>query len=351
MALERLWVGRAYGTNTGKLFVKLEGEDSGLEGTLRLNEPGTGLTEYTIAGSFDGVRLALTGEPVTRIEGMSFGRLTATATLNQRGGLDGEWETDIGSAGTFVLFPPNRPQITDLSEQTPPQLHTARHGFGAIGIDREQIIALADDIQRDLKGGQVVITVVAGSEQSHFLEDFKKLNFNANRAEAVRIFVQEPESDGLNKVISLEFSPQINLAMTQGANEAWVLGKLEKLKRDISRFERTYSTNFKVFGFDITQLLLLAGIVYLPSLTNMLNRAILMVGILLLIFALSSFHNRFFPFAAIYLSQKPKRLFDKVAPSVLSWLIAASAGLVATLLAAYLQGSLGQFFAVIQTGG
>jgi hypothetical protein len=104
--------------------------------------------------------LTLTGRPQTQKEGAAFGRLTAT--LSSRGNLEGEWEKDIGSAGTFTHFPHDRPQVSGLSEQTPDQLHTARHHFGAIEIDRKQIIALAEDIQREFMTGQVVVTFVAG---------------------------------------------------------------------------------------------------------------------------------------------------------------------------------------------
>jgi hypothetical protein len=118
MALGQLWAGRAFGTNTGNLFVKLEGEDAALVGTLRLNELGVGLVVYKIAGSFDGARLTLTGEPQTQVAGMSFGRLTASATLDPRGNLSGDWETSIGSAGTFILFPHDRPQVSGIEELT-----------------------------------------------------------------------------------------------------------------------------------------------------------------------------------------------------------------------------------------
>jgi hypothetical protein len=107
---------------------------------------------------------------------------------------------------------------------------------------------------------------VIGSEQSRFLEDFKKISFDGEVATVIKIFVQERESCGTNKVVSVEFGQQFNLAMTQGADEAWVLGKLEKLKSEIRRFERSYATNFKRFGFGINQFLLLAAVVYLPSL-------------------------------------------------------------------------------------
>ena len=65
MALGQLWAGKVYGTNTGNLFVKLEGEDAALVGTLRFNDTVVGLTEYSISGSFDGALLTFTGQPQT----------------------------------------------------------------------------------------------------------------------------------------------------------------------------------------------------------------------------------------------------------------------------------------------
>jgi hypothetical protein len=337
--LGRLWAGKAYGTNIGNLFLKLEGEDSALVGTLRINEPGVGLYAYSIAGSFDGSRLTLAGEPQTQLEGVIFGRLQVTATLSPRGELEGEWETAIGSAGTFILFPHDRSQVPGLGEETADQLHTARHHFGAIEIDREQIIALAENIQREFTKGRVIVTVVAGSEQSRYLEDFEKLSFDADRAEIMKIFVQEAEGGrGINKVLSVEFGPHVNWVMTQGPNESWVLGRLEKLKRDLKRFERTYATNVKRLGFGINQLLFVGAIIYLPSLANLSDRAFLMLGIIALILAVDWLHRKYLPFAAIYLSKKPEGLLARVTPSIVSWLIAATAGIVATLLAGYLQG-------------
>ncbi len=338
MALGRLWAGRAYGTNTGDLFVKLEGDDAALVGSLRLNEAGVGLAVYSINGSFDGARLTFTGEPQTQIEGVAFGQLKATATLSPRGDLEGEWETDIGSAGTFILFSHDRLLVTGLGEPTPDQLHTARHSFGAIEIDREQIIALAENIQQEFTKGRVIVTVVTDSEQSRFLEDFKNLSIGVDRAEFIKLFVQEPEVGGINKVLSVEFGPQVNLAMTQGASEAWVLGRLEKLKRDLRRFERTYTTNFKRLGFGFNHVLFVAAIVFLPSLTGLGDRAILMAGIIALIVAVNLLHTRYLPFAAIYLRRKPERLIARIAPSLVSWLITATASIAATLLAGYLKG-------------
>ena len=126
--------------------------------------------------------------------------------------------------------------------------------------------------------------------------------------------------------------------MTQGASEAWVLGKLEKLKRDLRRFERAYTTNFKRFGFGINQVLFVAAIIFLPSLANLRDRAMLMSGILALIFAVNWLHNRYLPFASIYLGKKPQGLLAWIGPSVVSWLITVTAGIAAILLGGYLRG-------------
>ncbi|MFC4170860.1 hypothetical protein ACFOYU_02135 [Microvirga sp. GCM10011540] len=340
MALGHLWAGSAFGTNTGNLFVRLEGEDAALTGTLHLNDRASGVVVYAIEGAFDGSVLFLSGVPQTHIEGFEFGRLTARAILNTKGELTGEWQTDIGSAGTFVLFPHDQAQSADVGspERLPDQLHTARYSFGAIEIDREQIIAIADEIQRDFKKAQVVVTVASDTEQSRFLADFRNSTFRSNQASVIKLFIQEPEASGLNRVVTVEFGPHVNTVMTQGGDEAWVLGMLEKLKRSVSRFERTYATNIKKLGFGINQLLLVGAIVFLPSLGSLQDRAILMAAVLALIAAVNWLHSRYIPFAAIYLGTKPTGLLAHIAPTVVSWLISATAGIVATLLAAYLQG-------------
>ncbi|MHA1523734.1 MAG: hypothetical protein ACTSY1_04930, partial [Alphaproteobacteria bacterium] len=83
MTLGKVWAGNIYGTNTGKIFVKLNGNEEALTGTLQLNEPGVGIIEYKIAGSFVEDRLIFAGEPQTQIEGVVQGTLKATATLSQ----------------------------------------------------------------------------------------------------------------------------------------------------------------------------------------------------------------------------------------------------------------------------
>ena len=88
MALGRLWAGKVFGTNTGNLFIELNGDDSALQGTLRVNEPGVGIAVYSIEAVFDGVNLSLKGKPEVAPEGVALGQLTAHAALTARGELD-----------------------------------------------------------------------------------------------------------------------------------------------------------------------------------------------------------------------------------------------------------------------
>lgn len=335
MALTKRWAGKAWGTNIGNLFVTLEGEDTSLSGTLRINDPEIGIAVYKIQGTYEAPVLKLKGQSQSEIEDVEFGQLSAVGTMTAHGDIKGDWETSVGSAGTFVLHPHTGSEQTD-DDQRVEQFHTARHSFGAIEIDREQIIKIAESIRREFP--RVIVTVVAGTEQARFLEDFRQLQFSINKADIIKIFASKPDGSGSNQVISIEFGPEVNTAMTQGANEAWVLGQLETLKRDLKQYERTYVTSFKRWGIGINQIMLLSVIVFLPSLSGLGSRAILMISVLALILSVNWLHSRYIPFAAIYLRKKEIGLVGRIWPRVLSWSIGIVAAVISALLGAYLEG-------------
>lgn len=336
MALGRLWAGKAFGTSTGNLFVKFDGQDSALKGTLHHNESGSGIIVYDVTGSFDGSRLSIDGTTQTRIEGVNFGRLKVTASLQPTGNLDGEWETDIGSAGTFVLYPHDRSPTAESGAQMPDQIHTARHNFGPIVVDRDQIVFLADEIQRDFPKSRVIVTFATGTTQSRYLEDFKRSSIGSGRADQVTLFVREMDTSGIDKSITVEFGQTVNWVMSQGASESWTLGELEKLKREIKKFERMYAA--KKFGVGINQIMLVCTVVFLPSLPNLRDRTILMGSVLALAYSVNWLHIRYLPHAEINLSKRMDGWLSRLLPSAASWLIGIAATVIATLLGAYLKG-------------
>lgn len=335
MALIKRWAGKAYGTNIGNVFLNLDGEDQALTGTLRMNEPGVAIAVYAVQGSFEAPTLTLTGQSQSQVEGLEFGDLRATGIMNPKGEIHGDWESTIGTAGTFVLYPHmgrEQPEDGALTDQ----FHVARHNFGVIEIDRDQIIDVGENIRRDFP--QVVVTVVSGTEQAHYLDAFKKLQFTVDRAEILKIFARKPDDKGADQVISIEFGPHVNTAVTQGANRAWVLGQLETLKHDLKQYERSYVTNFKRWGLSINQLLLLGAVVLLPSFSSLLDRAIFMGAGLALIVGVNWLHSRYLPFAAIYLREKKNGFLKRLWPSAASWVLGIIAVVVAGLVGAYLQG-------------
>lgn len=195
MPISLLWAGRAYGTNTGNLYLKLSGEEEALEGTLRLNETGVGIVVYAVRGAFKDGRLSLTGTSQTQLEGYVFDDLSASGSLTSAGELRGEWETSIGSAGTFILFPHENVESAQ-SEASAPSLHTARWNFSAVGIDKDHLIQLAQQIQKMINMGEVIVSVTSGTEHVYPLRGFITHKFDAARAEVVRIHAQEPAAQG-----------------------------------------------------------------------------------------------------------------------------------------------------------
>lgn len=342
MPIAQRWAGRAFGTNTGNLFVRIEGADDQISGDLRLNDPEFGVTVYSISGKFDGEILSIEGKPEDHGAASNLGLLQAKAKITPNGELRGDWSTTIGTAGTFVLHPhgsldASPPNVIEL-----PQLYTARHLLGAVVLDRSDIISLAEDLKKNFFEVQPIVTIITNTEQSMFLEHFKAKEFKNPSAKFLKIFIQEAEGNGINRVISVEFGQQNNVIMTQSSDESWVLGRLEALKGDLRGFERFYATRFQKFGVTLYQLIILISIVYSSSFSEFYYRMIFILSILLVVALAQALQNKYIPFSTIYVGERAVGGFRKLVPTLLSWLLAATAGVFATLLANYLQNWINQ---------
>ena len=339
MSSIRRWAGHTFGTHIGPLFLKLTGSDSALSGTLHHNDSSAGVTVFRVVGSYDGNKLAIESDPATRVQGAASERIKVSANLQPDGSLRGDWETEHGAAGTLTLFSHSTPEASSQSGVLSDQLHTARHNFGPIVIDKTEIIDLAESIQKDFLKAPLIVTWSAGTEQSRHLADFRELRLFTGRAEVIKLVAREPEGNGVDKIIVVEFGPSVNWAMCQGSSESWALGELEKLKRQIRQFERVYSG--KSFAARLDQFLMAGTLVFLPSLTGLRDRAILLISVLSLMCLVKRLHENYLPHAAIYLGEREESRFARVLPAVLSWSVGIAATVVAALLAAYLKGWLG----------
>jgi hypothetical protein len=337
MTIAKRWAGFAYGTNTGKLFLKLDGNDENLIGTLHHNEHGVGVIVYDIEGKFEGSSLSFSGRPQGNLALVNLGDLSAHGSLNANGNIGGDWSTTIGTAGTFELYPHAHSENHQLEPQpSGEKLHTARHQFGAISIDRAEIIEIADTIQKEFKNSNLVITISGQTEQSLYLSDFKEKHSEFKEAVVVTLRASEAETNNISKVVQLEFGPLYNNLMTQGANEAWVLGLKEKIKLAVKPFEKSYATNFNKFGVTLNQFALIFALAYLPSFSSAASRYIFVIWVLILLLFINYIHRKYLPFALFNFSEKRRGILARIWPSMLSWFIATMAALAASILAAYL---------------
>tara|TARA_R110002020_G_scaffold37830_25_gene114141 strand:- start:7267 stop:7866 length:600 start_codon:yes stop_codon:yes gene_type:complete len=195
-------------------------------------------------------------------------------------------------------------------------------------------------MQKEFRDGKLIVTVTTETEQSRYLDDFKNSPSQKRKAKILKLFVQQSDSSGINRVAVVEFGPIFNAASTQSSDESWALGFLERIKKSVKPLERHYATNFKKLGFGINQIILVAAITLLPSLPSLERRSILMAAVLALGYIINLLHRKYLPLASIYLGDRPAGIWSIITPTLISWTVSASAGLVAAVLAAYLGGML-----------
>lgn len=334
MPLPSDWAGSLYGTNTGNLFLQIkEDPDGNLVGVLRANDDRLGVTVYHVSGSFDGRELTMKGAPSQTPDDVIAGEIAAHGMLNARGALEGDWNSTIGSAGRFILFPHPRPKA---EQHTPDQLHIARYDLGPIAVCKADIEEIAELIQKDFDN-PVVVTTTGETEQSSYLRKFKELTFSDRFASIVKIRAQSPEPEGLTRVVQVEFGPQFNFVFAQSFDEAWARGKRDMLRQNLKRFETSYASLWKRFGIGINQAFIVALLIFLPGLGSNVDRALLVLGFVAIGQSLS-FIDRRIRHASIRLSEEKPDLIERYGSTILSWSAGVIGSVLAGLLLAYLQG-------------
>lgn len=346
MTISRHWNGRILGTNTGNVSVTFEGEDDALTGVIRLNDSEFGLCVYDCTGAFQASELSVNAIPRPR-DDMPLGTIDVIGRLTPQGDIQGTWTSSAGTGGTFMLYPhasASPDGVADGGKQVPTtkqpeQLHTGRENLGSVEIQYHEIIELAEEVQQEFTK-PVVVTLWGTTEQSVFLNDFKAMPIHLETARLLKIFASDPDESGVNKVVSIEFGPEVNTIMVQGANESWVLGKVQTLRRDLKRFERSYFPNvLSKFGINMGAVLLMGAVIVIPDIKSLYQRAILLIGVVVINNVSSWAQRKYIPHAAIYIKKKESMLATFGRKS-LSWLIGIIATVLASLLAAYLQGIL-----------
>lgn len=330
----RLWAGRVFGTNTGNLFLDLEATADELRGTLRFMDNAFGLVIYEVKGTFDGSTLEFEGEPKQALPGVETGQISAKATLTPHGSLRGQWTSSLGTGGTFELFPhdpPSADQSKTPDSPVPEQLHTARLSVGAIRVYADDVRGLAQAIQNDFTVARLVVTYKSGgTEKTRYFDDFEKEAESLGVLQYFKLTIQEPEAHGINKLAVIELNSQgSNDVIVQGIYETWVIGKAEALARHLRRYEKSLVTNTKKYGLGLNQLIAVVMLLLFPEVQPLWRRAVFAAVVLGLLAALVWAHRRYLPNVVVYLTPRKPRPIARAWPSILSWLIAATASFAA----------------------
>lgn len=321
--LGRNWAGNIYGTNQGNIFVELTRNEDGYSGILRLLDRDFGICLYSLTAKFDGLELKITGKPTNAPEGIDLTPLTATANLNERGQFHGKWITEAGTGGTFVLFPHDSAAgISQTDTAEPSQLFTKRVAFKAVEVSRGDLEEIAGRFEEEMPGARVIVTTEVSTAHARYLQDFKAQTFRAERAKFAKIFISQPEGNGLNRILSLEFGQSENFAFAQSSDESWAIGRITKLQEEIAPYERSYATSVGKLGIGVNQILFLGMLAYIPSLSSFLQRSAYVAIIVLVILAFGKVHQHYIPNALIKLTPSKMSWLEKFGAKVVSWTLA-----------------------------
>lgn len=341
--LGKLWAGHVYGTNTGNFFLELDAVEPTVTGTLRFMDSLFGIAVYHVAGKFDN-QLTLTGTPQQIRQGVEAGNLVIEAELTSEGHMRGSWKSSLGTGGTFQAYPHDASKSNlgrgDITAALPEQLYTANITLGAIRLSAEAVDELVAFVRREFVVGRPVLTyMVRGNEVTKYYEDFKTDADLPSELRYLKLNIQELEAHGINRVVVVELSAQgENVVRVQGINESWVVGKAEATARMLRVYEKTLVTTYKKFGLTLNHVIFLAMLVTMPSILLLRDRIIFAAVLLVLLNFLYWLHQRFIPNVLVSIREDQPSLIRRISPTLVSWVVAASAALAAALVYKWLTG-------------
>lgn len=157
--LANKWAGRIYGTNTGNVFLELEQDGKKIHGRLRVMDSVFGVSVYRYTGTV-GDEIILYCEPESVQAGSLYGDVTVKGRLTSDGKLEGEWESNIGTAGTFEIHPHDMDSMGQLDRANsgiPEQVHNKTIQLGSVRLFKDDVLHLINVIKRDFIAGQVIV--------------------------------------------------------------------------------------------------------------------------------------------------------------------------------------------------
>lgn len=334
--LNKYWNGHVYGTNTGKLSLEFTEQEAELKAVLRFMDDGTGPVVYHLTGNSNEGIITLNGTTEQAQENVEYGALTVECSLTSDGTLRGRWSTTVQTGGTFVAYP--FPEQGAVNPQNPlPQLFTKRINLGFIQIYREEIVGLVDFIRKDFPVGKMIITYQDGvnADRAIYYEDFLQIQ-NLTRLDYLKIFISEPEGNGINRLITVELRAfGLNELIIQGSNEAWVLGRAAMTSNFMRGFTDVFRGSFNRF-FGAFQVIIFTVMVVLMTIVQPLQQKIfLAIGTFVVLQVLPLVFSKLFPNAIIKMGEGKPKLVSKFLSRGGNWIAVITFSALGTVLTKY----------------
>ncbi len=345
------WNGNLRGTNTGRLHLKVESqEQNNIQGILRVNDDKEGLLVYSITGTYENSLLSFSGEldkeknlqhvlikaQLSRIP--IIGEINGSATLTAHGSLSGEWNSSIGTAGTFTLFPDNLGVSEAVEIEAVNQKLVAKNiNLGVIRLELENLKYLLEEIKKAFPSGRITITYpFVGQEITSYLEDFYENIGNLSTLNTLKIFAQERETSTISRIVSIKFDKNLNSLHIESSDRIWVNGQIQLIEDHLKPFQNFTATWVKKLLHKLFEpLVIIAILIILPSIGNLLHRVYWFVPTFILLFYLNKINRKLVPNFVLYINRKNKHLIAWLWP-VISLVMGILTPVISGLLAQYL---------------
>jgi hypothetical protein len=336
------WNGKIYGTNTGNVALALEGDDDELTGVIRLSDDKFGVVVYRVSGKFVAGKIELTGVPEGETsEEVHVGDVKIAGGLTTEGRIDGNWETTIGTGGTFQLWPHSY-QVKNSGSDIPEQLNSATRSLGAIRLFPSDVRNLMAQLCKDFSNKRLIVTYnEGGNEKNVYSDDFGRVLDSISELRYLKISVQESEMYGINRLAMIELDANgENTIRVQSVQEAWSIGKAESIARFISGYQRKLATQFRKFGLTVNIGLQLFTLAALPGLNGFGRRLAFASAMIAVQTAITLMHQRYIPNFILFPASKKPTIIGRVGPGLLSWTITIFGAVIGAIVYGLLKGEL-----------
>ncbi len=358
------WTGSFWGTNRGSILAQLTREGNRVQGKILLFEPGFGQTLVRLTGDWNE-----TNRIVGALDQFT-ANLVIAAFLPQSGTMEGiftpeeglirgEWKTDAGTIGKFVLVKvdtqlqipdfnqlqtnqaqvqqPAQPVATQPS-QPPPALVTVTKVLGSYRIDERGLRDLAELVK---EGTSILVPVinaaVAGREFIHIGVDSLLADHSVPAViHDVRVAANEPVIHTGNKTVLVTLTRhQPNTLYVSGYDRVWVEGKAAQLEGFLKHHESKATYILRRYGSFLNSIIFLAMLAFLPSVPLLRNR-LEVVGYVFILLTTLLYSWRLAVNTKVFLREPKFAWYQKNAGWLLVLLEVALSGWIAYLVQKYL---------------